>query len=133
MPISILLVDDHAIFRKGIRLLLETRADFHVLGEASSGVEALAMAAELRPDVMILDWVMPGLNGLDVLRQAQPGVRVVVLSMHSDEAYVASALQNGACAYVLKDNIVNQLIKAVQSAAAGSTYPSPALSEQNPL
>jgi DNA-binding NarL/FixJ family response regulator len=132
MPISILLVDDHSIFRKGVRLFLEARTDFQITGEASTGAEALVLAGEQRPNVIILDWVMPGLSGLDVLRKvshSQPETRVVILSMHSDEAYVTSALENGALGYVLKDDIVVHLAKAVQAAAAGAYYLSPSLME----
>lgn len=97
--ITVLLADDHGIVRQGLRLILEAEPDIQVIGEAQDGLEALALAAEQQPDVLVLDLLMPGFNGLEVARrftQRQSGVRVVILSMHANEAYVLEALRHGA-------------------------------------
>jgi DNA-binding NarL/FixJ family response regulator len=130
MTISVLLADGHAIFREGVRTLLETNADFKIIGEAGNGKEVLALAEHLHPDVVVLDYVMPGLNGMDVtwqLHTKQPQTHVVILSMHADKAYILKAIDNGARGYVAKEDIVDHLIKAVRAAAAGRPYFSPCL------
>jgi two-component system response regulator NreC len=133
MPITILLVDDHKIFRESLRLLLGQQAEFQVVAEASNGVEALAQIERVRPNVVVLDVAMPQLNGLDALRQIRQrfaDVRVVVLSTYNEEAYVIDALSHGASAYVLKDQGVVDLVLAVRAAMAGYRYLSPPLSER---
>jgi two-component system response regulator NreC len=130
MIISLLLVDDHTVFREGVRALLETTNGFHVVAEADNGNEALILAERLRPDVVVLDWVMPGLSGREVLqrlKKQQPEAHVIILSMHADEAYVSSAVQSGASGYILKEDIVGHLAQAVRAAAAGQRYFSPGL------
>ena len=105
MTISMVLADDHPLVRRGIRSVFEAESDFAVVGEADDGLQTLRLAERLRPDVLVLDLMMPGLNGLDALPalvRRCPQTRVVVLSMYSDEAYVRQALCGGACAYVLK-------------------------------
>jgi len=132
MAISILLADDHQIVRQGLRALLEVEGDLHVVGEAADGLEAVQMVERLQPDVLLVDVMMPGLSGLEATRQVRerfPKTQVVVLSMHSNEAYVLQALRNGALAYVLKDSSSADLVKAVREAAAGQRYLSPPLSE----
>src|SRR5215475_5903134 len=104
---DILLADDHHIVRQGLKALLEGEPHFRFVGEAGDGIEAVRLAERLRPDVLITDLVMPGLNGLEVTRQvtkATPRTRVVVLSMYANDAYVFEALRNGAMGYVLKDS-----------------------------
>src|SRR5688572_2245621 len=104
--LTIVLADDHAVVRQGLRKLLESELDCHVLGEASDGWEAFKLVERLKPVVLIADMVMPGLSGLDLTRRVrQSGVetRVVILSMHADESYVREALRAGALAYVLKE------------------------------
>ncbi len=130
MTISILLADDHHVVRQGIRNLLETEADFEVVGEASTGLEAVQMADKLNPDVIVLDLMMPGLNGLEVTRQVQSKTKVLILSMHSNEAYVLEALQNGAYGYVLKDSTAEELIQAVHEVSRGKRYLSPPFSDR---
>lgn len=130
MPITIFLVDDHHVVRQGIRNLLETEPDFSVVGEASTGLEAVQMIERLTPDVVVLDLMMPGLNGLEVTRQVQAKTKVLILSMHSNEAYVLEALQNGAYGYVLKDSTAEELIQAVHEVARGKRYLSPPFSER---
>lgn len=130
---TILLADDHRIVRQGLRALLAAEADFEVVGEADDGREALELVKRLSPDVLVLDLMMPGLNGLEVARQLprqSPGVRVVVLSMHDDEGFVLEALANGVSGYVLKDSNSSDLVHAVREVAAGRRYLSPPLSDR---
>jgi DNA-binding NarL/FixJ family response regulator len=130
---TIVLADDHRIVRQGLRVLLTAEADFHVIGEADDGREALELVRRLNPDVLVLDLMMPGLNGLEVARQLNKGaspVGVVVLSMHDDEGFVLEALANGVSAYVLKDSNSSDLIQAVREVAAGRRYLSPPLSDR---
>jgi DNA-binding NarL/FixJ family response regulator len=130
---TIVLADDHRIVRQGLRALLAAEADFKVIGEADDGREALALVRRLNPDVLVLDLMMPGLNGLEVARQLHrqtPKVGIVVLSMHDDEGFVLEALANGASAYVLKDSNSSDLIQAVREVSAGRRYLSPPLSDR---
>jgi DNA-binding NarL/FixJ family response regulator len=130
-PIKILLADDHAVMRTGLRLVLERQADFEVVGEASDGREAVAMAQKLGPDVLVTDIGMPNLNGIEAARQlaaAAPQIAVVVLSMHSDEAYVLRALKAGAKAYLLKESAESDLIAAIRAVSSGKAFFSPAVS-----
>lgn len=113
--------------------MLEAESDFSVVGEAGDGLEALRLADQLNPNVLVLDLMMPGLNGLEVARQMNkhaPHTRIVVLSMYSNEAYVLEALGNGASAYVLKDSSSADLVHAVREVAAGRRYLSPPLSDR---
>lgn len=131
---TILLADDHRLVRRGIRTLVETERDMHVVAEASDGLEAVAAAAEHRPDVAVVDLAMPGLSGIEVVRQMQqhaPTTRVVVLSMHGSLAYVEESLQSGAYGYVLKDAEARELITAVRRAAAGQRYVCDELSDRS--
>ena len=130
---TIVLADDHRIVRQGLRALLAGEADFEVVGEADDGREALELVKRLNPDVLVLDLMMPGLNGLEVARQLprqSPGVRVVVLSMYDDEGFVLEALANGVSGYVLKDSNSSDLVHAVREVAAGRRYLSPPLSDR---
>jgi DNA-binding NarL/FixJ family response regulator len=128
--ISILLADDHVVVRQGLRSLLESQPDFTIVFEASSGLEALQGVERLHPQVTILDLMMPGLGGLEVARRVQSQTRVVILSMHDNEAYVVEALRNGALGYVLKDSTADDLVQAVRAAAEGRRYLSSPLSER---
>jgi DNA-binding NarL/FixJ family response regulator len=131
--ITIVLADDHRIVRQGLRVLLTTESDFKVIGEADDGREALELVKRLSPDVLVLDLMMPGLNGLEVARQLNKQaskVGVVVLSMHDDEGFVLEALANGVSAYVLKDSNSSDLVQAVREVAAGRRYLSPPLSDR---
>lgn len=132
MTARIFLVDDHHLVRGGIRLLLESEADFRVIGEAGDGAEAVEAAARLFPDVLVVDMVLPGLNGIEVTRELKrqlPELKVVALSMHDNEAYVFEALRAGASAYVLKKSTAESLVLAIRRALAGGIYLSPPLSE----
>ncbi|MCE5310808.1 MAG: response regulator transcription factor [Acidobacteriales bacterium] len=129
--IRILLADDHGLVRKGLRLLIESQEGMEVVGEASDGREALKLAAELQPEIAILDIAMPNLNGIDAAAQlAKRGdnVRVIILSMHSDESYVVRALDAGARGYLLKDSAEEDLVQAIRTVAQGRPYFSPAIS-----
>jgi two-component system, NarL family, response regulator NreC len=128
--IRILICDDHGIVRKGLRLQLEQREEFEVLGEAADGREAVRMAEELGPDVVIMDIAMPNLNGIDaaaqmVKRNAQ--LKVIMLSMHSDESYLTRALTAGVKGYLLKETADLDLFRAVQAVAQGKVFFSPAI------
>ncbi len=130
-PIKILLADDHAVMRTGLRLVLERQADFEVVGEASDGREAVAMTQKLAPNVLVMDIGMPNLNGIEAARQvaaAAPQVSVVILSMHSDESYVLRALKAGAKAYLLKESAESDLIAAIRAVSSGKAFFSPAVS-----
>jgi len=130
---TIVLADDHHIVRQGLRSLLEAEPDFSVVGETGDGLEAAQLVERLRPDVLVLDLMMPGLNGLEVTRQVSqrsPQTRVVILSMHANEAHVLEALRAGAVAYVLKESTSAELVRAVREAVAGRRYLSPPLSER---
>jgi DNA-binding NarL/FixJ family response regulator len=130
--IRVLLADDHALVRAGIRALLQNLAGIEVVGEADDGREALRLIGELRPDVVLMDIAMPGLNGLEaVARVAKefPDVRVIMLSMHANEEYVLQALRSGAAGYLLKGARTAELELAVTSVAHGETYLSPAASK----
>jgi DNA-binding NarL/FixJ family response regulator len=125
VTIRVVLADDHALVRAGLRALLERTPDIRVIAEAADGREALDLIAQLRPDVVLMDVVMPGLNGLEAAERivrAHRGVRVVVLSMHQTEEYVVRGLQLGAAGYLPKDAAVTELVAAVRAVAAGKTY-----------
>ena len=132
MPIRILLADDHAILRRGLKALLDREADMEVVGEAADGRETLKQVEELRPDVVVLDITMPNLNGIEAARQIQAkgwGTAIIILSMHSDEGYVLRALRAGAKGYLLKDTVEAELIRAIQAVAGGKAYFSPEVSK----
>ncbi len=133
-PITILLAEDHTIVREGLRHLLETEADFKVVGEAVSGRQAVEMAHELRPDVVVMDIAMPLLNGLEATRQIRrsvPETKVVILSAHSDDAYVEQAMLLGASGFVVKQTSANFLSAAIRAAHQGTTLFSPSIAKRN--
>jgi len=129
--ITIVLADDHQVVRQGLRAILEGERNLRVVGEAGNGIEAARLVERLRPDVLVLDLMIPGLRGLEVTRQLakrSPKTHVVILSMHADKSYVLEALKNGAAGYVLKDSSADELIKAVHEAVENRRYLSPPLS-----
>jgi len=128
----VLLADDHALVRVGIRSLLSTIAGFDVVGEAGTGHEAVELADQLRPHVVLMDIAMPGINGLDAtarLVERHPEIRVIILSMHASEEYALQALRAGAAGYLLKDADLLELERAIVAVARGETYLSPAISK----
>jgi two-component system response regulator NreC len=130
---TLLLADDHPVVRQGLRALLEAEPGFQIVGEADDGVAAAQLAERLKPDVLLVDVMMPGLNGLEVTRQVRqrcPCTRVIVLSMHANEAYVLEALRHGAAGYVLKESSTAELVQAVRTVVAGRRHLSPPLSER---
>lgn len=131
--IEILLVDDHAIVRRGLRALFEAEESFKVIDEAENGLDALEKVKKLRPDVVIIDLMMPNLNGLEVARQLSKlalRTKVIILSMYDDEGFVVEALGNGAAGYVLKDADSGELLHAVREVSAGRRYLSPPVSDR---
>jgi len=129
--INVMVVDDHHLVRQGIRSLLEKAEDILVVGEAADGVEALKLAQELKPDVVVMDILMPNMNGTqaaDRMRMLSPAPRVILLTMYSDATLVQQALRNGVRGYLLKRSVVEELLQAVRAAAAGNLYLSPAIS-----
>ena len=126
--LRILLADDHTVVRQGLRKVLEERPDWVVVAEAGNGREAVQKAEEVKPDVAILDVAMPLLNGIEATRQIikrSPATRVLVLTMHSDEAYVNQILKAGATGYLLKDSADVDLIQAVGAVSQGKSFFSP--------
>ncbi len=131
-PVRILLADDHTVVRKGLRLLLENVAEFQVIADAANGRDAVSLAEQHRPDVVVMDVAMPILNGIEAARQItakQPSTAIVFLSMHGDESYVLRALKAGARAYLLKDSAESDLIQAVKAVSEGKAFFSPAISK----
>ena len=131
--ITIALVDDHHIVRQGFKALLGAEKDFKLVGEAADGLEAVRLVEEKKPNVLVLDLMVPRLHGLEVVRQlhkSTPATRIIILSMHADEPYVMEALRNGACGYVLKDATATDLAQAVRTVATGRRYLSPVLAER---
>ena len=129
--IRILLADDHAVMRRGLRALIEGYPDFSVVGEANDGREAVALADSLRPDVVVMDLTMPNLNGTEASRQItskHAGIAVIVLTMHSDESYVLRALKAGARGYLLKESAEDDLMNAIRAVNQKKAYFSPAVS-----
>jgi two-component system, NarL family, response regulator NreC len=128
--IRVLLADDHTLIRAGLRMVVAAQPDLTVVGEAGDGRQAVTMAQNLKPDVIVMDIGMPGLNGIEAARQiraALPETQVVMLSMHSDEGYILRALRAGAKAYLLKDSAEPDLARAIRAAAAGKSFFSPAV------
>ena len=130
--IRILLADDHTMVRQGFRMILAAQADMEIVGEAGNGREAVELADQLKPDVVVMDVSMPELNGIEATRritEAAPRTRVLALSMHKDSVYVREILRAGARGFLLKDAIDRDLLAAVRAVAGGEGYLSPAVSE----
>jgi DNA-binding NarL/FixJ family response regulator len=130
MTTTVVLVDDHQMMREGLRAVLEKAPRLQIVGEAADGRVAVAMVAELRPDIVIMDVGLPGLNGIDATRRivsGARGTRVVALSMHSDKRYVLEMLRAGASAYLLKNSASDELIAAIDAVLKGQRFLSPAI------
>jgi DNA-binding NarL/FixJ family response regulator len=132
MAIRILIADDHRLIRRGVRGMLDRKDDFEIVGEAPNGRDAVRLAAELKPDVVLMDLSMPDLNGVDATRritEEDPGVRVVILSMHLEGPLVRDVVLAGAVGYLLKDTSGEDLQAAVRAAAAGEYWFAPEVAE----
>jgi len=128
--VRLLIADDHEIVRKGLRVLLETSTEVEVVGEAANGKEALSKAAQYRPDLILLDLVMPGKDGLEVIKEIKnnfPSVKILVLTSYSEEEKLAQALKEGALGYLLKDSSPEELLEAIKEVSQGKTHLSPEL------
>lgn len=133
MTVTVLLADDHPIVRHGLRHLLEEETSLKIVGEASDGLQAVELVEKFKPNVLIVDIMMPGINGLEVLKQVKersPNTCCIVLSMQSADVYVVEALKAGALGYVLKETGPSELVNAVQQVVEGRRYLSPKLSER---
>ena len=131
-PIQVLVCDDHALFRAGIRAILSGQPGISVVGEASNGREAVQQALKLQPDVVLMDMEMPELNGLEATRrlsEVRPATRVLILTMYAEDDLVAHCLEAGAAGYLMKDEPPAQLVYAIQAASAGGRYLSPFAAE----
>jgi two-component system, NarL family, response regulator NreC len=132
VAITIILADDHPVVRRGMQALLQSEPDFSIVGVAADGLETVRLTERLKPDVLVLDLMMPGLSGLEalrILREHSPRTRIVILSMYSSSAFIAQALQNGAIGYVLKGCTEDNLVRAVREAAAGRRFLCPPVTE----
>ncbi len=130
MSVTILLVDDHRMMREGLRLVLDQESEFKVAGEAANGRDAVVLAEQLKPDIVIMDIGMPDLNGIDAtreIRRISPTSRIVALSTYSDKRYVLGMLEAGASGYVLKNAAAEELVHAIQQIVRGQKYLSPEL------
>jgi two-component system response regulator NreC len=133
MAIRVLIADDHAIVREGVRMILEREEDLQVVGEAADGQQALALVETLKPDVVIMDISMPGMGGIEAthrLKERHPGVAVLALTMHEDESYVFQLLRAGASGYVLKRAAASDLVQAVRAAARGEAFLYPSVARK---
>jgi two-component system, NarL family, response regulator LiaR len=132
-PITLILADDHAMVRRGVRAYLETHADIQVVGEAASGAEAVKLCAELVPDVVLLDLVMPGMDGVEATRQIKqvsPRTHVVILTSYHEDSQVLPAIKAGALSYLLKDVSSDELLAAIRKAAQGEAVLHPRIAMQ---
>ena len=132
-PIRVLVVDDHAILRDGLRSLLDRQQDIVVVGEASSGEEALAQIGSLAPDIVLMDLAMPGMDGLEAtrrLRRSHPDVKVLILTQHDDREYIAPALHAGAAGYVLKRSGGREVVNAIRQVFEQGAYVEPDVAQQ---
>ncbi len=130
--IRVLIVDDHAIVREGLKLILERQPDISVVGEAGNGTEAVDKAAELKPDVIVMDIVMPVMTGLEatrIIHQSNPGIQILILTAHEEEDYVTRILQAGATGYMLKKDDSEQLLSAIRALSRGESFLDPSVTK----
>ena len=125
MSVKILIVDDHGILREGLKLLIDQQRDMRVVGQAGDGLEAIKLAKELKPDLILMDVVMPELNGVEATRQiveANSGIKVLVLTAHLKHRFIADTLRAGVCGYILKEHLKDELVKAIRTVMSGQMY-----------
>lgn len=128
--VGVLIVDDHAVLRSGLRTLLDIQGDFKVVGEAANGEEALERVRELSPEIVILDLAMPGMDGLTTMRRmlrTYPKTRILVVTQHADRAYLMPALQAGASGYILKSSSIGEIVSALHSVYLGKVFLDPSV------
>lgn len=133
MPIRILIADDHALLRQGIKNVLELETDFAIIAEAGDGEEAVRKAGEMQPDIVLLDINMPRMNGLEVtkrIKAAYPDIKVIILTIHDDDSYVVEVVKAGAAGYLLKDIEPGMLIKAIRTVYDGESFIYPTLAKK---
>ncbi len=133
MVTTIALLDDHPVVREALRKMLEGEKDFNIIGEAGNGLEAIKLVKDFRPDILICDLMVNGINGLEVTRRLSvqfPDTKVIILSMYGDDGYVHEAMHAGAKAYVLKESTAAELVRAVREVTAGRRYFSPPFSDR---
>ena len=131
-PITVLLAEDHTIVRKGIRSLLDAESDIDVVAEAENGRDAVEKAEQIHPDIVVMDHSMPILNGLEAMRQIhqrQPDIKVLILTMHTNEEYVFQFLQAGAAGYLVKQSAPGELVAAIRAVFQGQSFLSPSISK----
>ena len=131
---TIALVDDHKIVRQCIKGLLEDEPDFRVIGEAANGTEGIELVENLKPDILISDLMMDGLNGIDVTREVRkrsPETKTIIISLYNDSGYVTRALKEGAKGWVLKGSGIDELVTAIRRVASGKRYLSPSIAEKD--
>lgn len=132
MQIKVLLVDDHRIMLEGLKAILANHRGIEVVGEASDGREAVRLALELKPDIVIMDLSMPGMNGIEATREITeqlPSTKVLALSMHDDKRFISRALRHGASGYILKESAMTELVEAIKSLMIHKTYLSPQIAD----
>ena len=139
-PITVLLAEDHTMVREGLRMMLKLEPDMEVVGEVQDGRQAVALAIELNPDVVLMDIAMPGMNGLEATRQllkAAPKSKIVILTAHCDDAYVKSAVDSGAAGFLLKQDTAHDVCRAIREVHEGRTFYSTTIAKRfgrlNPL
>jgi len=127
---TVLIADDHAVFREGVRVLLEAQGDIEIVGEAATGAEAVDRARRLKPDIVLMDITMPLMNGLDAtreIRMADPSPQVLILTMHGEDDFFFRALEVGASGYILKEAASTDLVRAIEAVAGGGVFLYPSL------